>query len=188
MTAYGARQWSAARQAFETIASGAFSKEDKKKAKTYADAVSRVESAWNKASSTQGKVAANAWKDAREADGDVNSAHKTFLTDQVIKSYVAAAKTARAAGNCAEAVEMAEEAANYTATGSHPEAKAVADGCKADGKKLLDQADQALAAGKAAQAKELAAKAEKILGPSDPLAQKARDILKKASAAGRGEE
>ncbi len=75
----------------------------------------------------------------------------------------------------------------YSASGSNAEAKSVIDGCKADGKNLLQQAEQALAAGQSAKAKELAARADKILG-SDPLAQKAKEILKKASAAGRGEE
>lgn len=186
---YQARQWSAAVQTFDAIAGGPFAKDEKKKASAYAAAVKKVEAAASEAQSAAGnpKKAANAWKNAREADGDVNGAHKAYFTDQVIRSYVAAAKAARAAGNCGDAVEAAEEANNFTATGSHPEAKAVVDGCKADGKKLLDQAEQALAAGKGQAAKELAVKAEKILGPMDPLTQKAKEIQKKAAAAGRDE-
>lgn len=187
LAAYGARQWSAAGQAFEAIASGPFSKDEKKKAAAYAAAVKRVEAAWNKAQSLSGKAAGAAWKDAREADSDVDGHHKAFLTDKVIQAYVGAAKAARAAGNCGDAVENAEVANDYSATGSHPEAKAVVDGCKADGKNLLQQAETALAAGQSAKAKELASKAEKILG-SDPLAAKAKEVLKKAAAAGRGEE
>ncbi|MBI5608890.1 MAG: FHA domain-containing protein [Deltaproteobacteria bacterium] len=187
LAAYGARQWSAAIQTFEAIASGPYSKDEKKKAAAYVAGIKRVEAAWNKAQSAAGKAAGAAWKDAREADSEVDGHHKAFLTDQVIKAYVAAAKAARAAGNCGEAVENAEVANDYSATGSHPDAKAVIDGCKADGKNLLQQAEQALAAGQSAKAKELAARADKILG-SDPLALKAKEILKKASAAGRGEE
>lgn len=187
LSAYGARQWSAAIQTFEAIANGPYSKDEKKKAAAYVTGIKRVEAAWNKAQSASGKAAAAAWKDAREADSEVDGHHKAFLTDQVIKAYVNAAKAARAAGNCGEAVENAEVANDYSATGSHPEAKAVIDGCKADGKNLLQQAEQALAAGQSAKAKELAARADKILG-SDPLAMKAKEILKKASAAGRGEE
>jgi pSer/pThr/pTyr-binding forkhead associated (FHA) protein len=187
LVAYGARQWSAARQAFDAIANGPFGKDDKKKAKSYGDTVKRVEAAWNKAMTAQGRAAANAWKDARDADAEVNSTHKAYLTEQLIKAYLAAAKAARAGGNCAEAVEMAEEAVNYTASGSHPDAKAVVDGCKGDAKKLLDQAEAALTAGQGAKAKELATKAEKMLGGGDPLAQKAKDIMKKASSAGRDE-
>ncbi len=189
LKAYGARQFSAALQAFDAVANGPFSKEEKKKASTFAAAVKKVEAAWNDAQGAAGnpKKAASAWKAMREADGDINGAHKAHCTDQLIKAYVAAAKAARAAGNCQEAVEQAEEANNYTATGTHPDTKAVIDGCKADGKKLLDQAEAALAAGKGQVAKELAIKAEKILG-MDPLAQKAKDIQKKAAAAGRGDE
>ncbi len=187
LSAYGSRQWSAAVQTFEAIAGGPFGKDEKKKAAAYAAGVKRVEAAWNKAQSANGKAAAAAWKDAREADSDVDGHHKAFLTDQVIKAYVAAAKAARTAGNCGDAVENAEVANDYSASGSNAEAKSVIDGCKADGKNLLQQAEQALAAGQSAKAKELAARADKILG-SDPLAQKAKEILKKASAAGRGEE
>ncbi len=187
LAAYGARQWSTAIQTFEAIANGPYSKDEKKKAAAYVAGIKRVEAAWNKAQGASGKAAGAAWKDAREADSEVDGHHKAFLTDQVIKAYVNAAKAARAAGNCGEAVENAEVANDYSATGSHPDAKAVIDGCKADGKNLLQQAEQALAAGQSAKAKELAARADKILG-SDPLAQKAKEILKKASAAGRGEE
>ncbi len=189
LSAYQGRQWSAAVQAFDAIASGPFSKEEKKKAAAYLAAVKQVEAAANEAQATAGNPnkAAGAWKNAREADGNVNGAHKAFFTDQVIKSYIAAAKAARAAGNCGGAVEAAEEANNYTATGSHPDAKSVIDGCKADGKKYLDQAEAALAAGKGPAAKELAQKAEKILGPMDPLTAKAKEIQKKAAAAGRDE-
>ncbi len=189
LKAYGARQFSAAVQAFDAIANGPFPKDEKKKAATFAAAVKKAEAAWNEAQAAAGnpKKAAMAWKTMREADGDVNGAHKAHCTDQLIKAYVAAAKAARAAGNCQEAVEQAEEANNYTATGTHPETKAVIEGCKADGKKLLDQAEAALAAGKGQVAKELAIKAEKILG-MDPLAQKAKDIQKKAAAAGHGDE
>ncbi|MBM4342987.1 MAG: FHA domain-containing protein [Deltaproteobacteria bacterium] len=189
LKAYGARQFSAAVQAFEAIANGPFSKDEKKKAVTFAAACKKVEAAWNEAqaAASNPKKAAAAWKAMREADGDVSGTHKAHCTDQLIKAYIAAAKAARGAGNCQEAVEQAEEANNYTATGTHPETKAVIDGCKADGKKLLDQAEAALQAGKGQVAKELAIKAEKILG-MDPLAQKAKDIQKKAAAAGRGEE
>ena len=187
--AYKNKQWSAAVQAFEAIAGGPYSKDEKKKAAGFVSGVKKVEAAWNEAQGAAGnpKKAANAWKNVREADDAVNGAHKAYCTDQLIKSYIASAKGARASGNCQEAVEQAEEANNYTATGTHPETKAVIDGCRGDGKKLLDQAEQALAAGKGQVAKELAVKAEKILG-SDPLAQKAKDIQKKAAAAGRGDE
>jgi hypothetical protein len=175
---------------FDGIANGPFAKDEKKKASSYAAAVKKVQSAVDEANGAAGnpKKAAEAWKKARDADDEVNGALKAFFTGKVMSSFVASAQAARASGNCADAVYYAEEANNYSASGVHPPAKVVIDGCKGDGKKLLDQAEQALAAGKTGPAKELAVKAEKILGPTDPLTQKAKDIQKKAAAAGRGDE
>jgi pSer/pThr/pTyr-binding forkhead associated (FHA) protein len=190
LSAYGSQQWSAAIQVFDGIANGPFAKDEKKKASSYAAAVKKVQSAVDEANGAAGnpKKAAEAWKKARDADDEVNGALKAFFTGKVMSSFVASAQAARASGNCADAVYYAEEANNYSASGVHPPAKVVIDGCKGDGKKLLDQAEQALAAGKTGPAKELAVKAEKILGPTDPLTQKAKDIQKKAAAAGRGDE
>lgn len=190
LSAYGSQQWSAAVQVFDGIANGPFAKDEKKKASSYAAAVKKVQSAVDEANGLAGnpKKAVEAWKKARDADDEVNGALKAFFTGKVMSSFVASAQAARASGNCADAVYYAEEANNYSASGVHPPAKVVIDGCKGDGKKLLDQAEQALAAGKTGPAKELAVKAEKILGPTDPLTQKAKDIQKKAAAAGRGDE
>jgi tetratricopeptide (TPR) repeat protein len=183
MSAYHAKQWSAAMQAFDAVAQGPFPKDAKAKAAGYAAAVKAVQDAMNDASApgVSPRKAVNAYKAAYNADKRLDGSLGGFLAGKIADSYIAIAKDSFAKKQYADAAEAAGEAQNFVP--DKPEAQQIVDKCNAQAAVMLKLAKEHLEKKNYGEARDLARQVAHILPASDKRAQEAQEIAKKANEA-----
>ena len=185
LTAYHNRLWTPAVQAFEAIATGPNSKDQKAKAAAYAAAVRQVESSLNEAQSAgqNGRKAIAAYKQAYNADRRVDGTHGAFIAGKLADGYLSQAKANLAAKKYADAFEDAEEALNYQP--DKAEANQIVDKCVQQAATMLKDAKDLMEKKNYLGARDLARTVAHILPASDARAQEAQDIAKKATELSR---
>lgn len=185
LTAYHNRLWTPAVQAFDAIAAGNNSKDQKAKAAAYAAAVRLVESSMNEAQAagTNTKKAIPAWKQAYNADQRVDGTHGVFLAGKLADGYLSQAKANLAAKKYADAFEDAQEALNYQP--EKAEASQIVDKCMQQAGTMLRDAKDLMDKKNYLGARDLARTVAHILPASDKRAQEAQDIAKKATELSR---
>lgn len=183
MSAYHAKQWSAAIQAFDAVAQGPYPKDAKAKGAGYAAAVKAVQDAMNDASApgVSPRKAVNAYKAAYNADKRVDGSLGGFLAGKIADSYIAIAKDSFAKKQYADAAEAAGEAQNFVP--DKPEAQQIVDKCNAQAAVMLKAAKEHLEKKNYGEARDLARQVAHILPASDKRAQEAQEIAKKANEA-----
>jgi tetratricopeptide (TPR) repeat protein len=185
LSAYHNRQWTPAVQAFDAIAAGPASKDQKAKAAAYAAAVRQVEASMNEAQSAaaNSKKAIAAWKQAYNADRRVDGTHGAFIAGKLADGYLAQSKANLSAKKYSEAFEDAQEALNYQP--DKAEANQIVDKCMQQATTMLKDAKDLMEKKNYLGARDLARTVAHILPASDKRAQEAQDIAKKATELSR---
>ncbi len=185
LTAYHNRLWTPAVQAFDAIAAGSNSKDQKAKAAAYSAAVRQVEASMNEAQAagSNAKKAISAWKQAYNADRRVDGTHSGFIAGKLADGYLGQAKANLAAKKYADAFEDAQEALNYQP--EKAEANQVVDKCMQQAATMLKDAKDLMDKKNYLGARDLARTVAHILPASDKRAQEAQEIAKKATELSR---
>ncbi len=185
LSAYHTRQWTPAVQAFDAIAAGGASKDQKAKAAAYSAAVRQVEASINEAQSAaaNSKKAIAAWKQAYNADRRVDGTHSAFIAGKLADGYLAQSKANFAVKQYSQAFEDAQEALNYQP--DKTEANQIVDKCIQQAATMLKDAKDLMDKKNYLGARDLARTVAHILPASDKRAQEAQDIAKKATELSR---
>lgn len=185
LTAYHNRLWTPAVQAFDAIATGGSSKDQKAKAAAYAAAVRQVESSLNEAtaSASNPRKAIAAYKQAYNADRRVDGTHGAFIAGKLADGYLGQAKANLAAKKYSDAFEDAQEALNYQP--DKAEANQIVDKCVQQAGTMLKDAKDLMDKKNYLGARDLARTVAHILPASDARHQEAQEIAKKATELSR---
>lgn len=183
MTAYHAKQWSAAIQAFEAIAGGPVPKDAKAKAAGFSASVKAVQDGLTDATApgVSARKAVAAYKVAYNADRRIDGFLGGFLAGKIAEAYVAQARDSFGKKQFADASEAAGEALNFMP--EKAEAQQIIDKCNAQAAVMLQQAKSHFDKKNYGEARDLARQVAHILPASDKRAQEAQDIAKKANEA-----
>jgi pSer/pThr/pTyr-binding forkhead associated (FHA) protein len=185
LTAYHNRLWTPAVQAFDAIATGANSKDQKAKGAAYAAAVRQVEASLNdaQAAGTNARKAIAAYKQAYNADKRVDGTHGGFIAGKLADGYLGLAKANLAAEKYADAFEDAQESLNYQP--DKAEANQIVDKCVQQAATMLKKAKDLMDKKNYLGARDLARTVAHILPASDARQAEAQEIAKKATELSR---
>ena len=183
LNAYHQRKWSAAKQAFGSIAKGGFGAADKTKASGYLAAVAEVSKAMADVQSAANNPlkASRAYERAYQADRRLDGHFGPTFAKQLTNALVVTGQTYFKKKRFAKAAQKARDAMNYDDVNKG--AMDLEEKCITQAVKMLAVAKQHMEKKHYATARDLARQVSHILPAMDPQAAEAREIAKKASEA-----